>query len=144
MNGNNYHFVDRYGSANNDVYRDHKSTFVLDEITCSGNETMLSQCSHSPWLEHHCVSFQNYYAGVCCSNDSSFGGRYRFDVMYDNINKGNHTDIVLMLLCASSCQMTTTMLLKLDLVFHVSCLSILIILLFLCQSFYHQSEKPYT
>ena len=68
------HSFYRYGKAENGVYRDYNSMFVLDEITCLGNETILGQCSHSPWLEHHCVSFENFYAGVCCSNDSSFGG----------------------------------------------------------------------
>ena len=57
------------------MYRDHESLFVLADVTCLGNETELSQCNRSPWLRHHCVSFTDFYAGVCCSNVSSFGGK---------------------------------------------------------------------
>ena len=70
------HIICREGRAQNDVYKDAGSTFVLADITCTGNETELAQCSHSPWMKHHCLSNRNYYVGVCCSNISSFGGRY--------------------------------------------------------------------
>ena len=63
------------GRAITDVYRDLASTFVLEDVYCNGNETELAQCSHSPWMVHHCLSYNDFDVGVCCSNESAFGGK---------------------------------------------------------------------
>ena len=37
---------------------------LLDELTCSGNETNIDQCNHDGWGQHDCGSTED--VGVYC------------------------------------------------------------------------------
>ena len=37
---------------------------LLDDIVCIGNETILSNCAHDPWLTHNCAHTEDQ--GVLC------------------------------------------------------------------------------
>lgn len=45
----------------------------LDDVTCFGSETTLSECFASPWLQHNCRHYED--AGVRCYGECAlFGG----------------------------------------------------------------------
>lgn len=37
---------------------------ILDEVQCTGLENSLYECTHSPWGDHNCRSYET--AGVVC------------------------------------------------------------------------------
>ena len=51
------------------TFRQDDGPIYLDEVTCLGNETRLTDCQHRGIASHDCSHYQD--AGVVCSGDSS-------------------------------------------------------------------------
>lgn len=57
--------------------------FLLDEVSCRGDESSLEDCSHNGWREHDCKSYEA--AGVVCQvgrKGKAIELQYMFNCIY--------------------------------------------------------------
>ncbi|WAR06049.1 C163A-like protein [Mya arenaria] len=68
------HLGYKHARVEDKVYKESYPQYVLDQVSCHGDERDLEHCNHDNYGTHSC--YTNFFspAGVCCSNSSTFGG----------------------------------------------------------------------
>ncbi|XP_052804210.1 uncharacterized protein LOC128234186 isoform X2 [Mya arenaria] len=67
------HLGYKHARVEDKVYKESYPQYVLDQVSCHGDERDLEHCNHDNYGTHSC--YTNFFspAGVCCSNSSTFG-----------------------------------------------------------------------